>query len=241
MQIQVHSLYPFGTVDGPGVRFVIFLQGCNLRCQYCHNPDTWHPNEALNRDINELVDEVLKYKSYISNDGGVTISGGDPLFQLAALCELCKSLKKHDINVCIDTSGSLFNKDNILFEKLISYVDLFLLDIKHIKRDTHKMICGQDNTNTLAFLGFLEKHHKDIWIRYVLVPNISDNIADMKALKKYLDKYTCVKKIEVLPYHKNGIEKYQELKMEYALKDTQVPTNTSIKKAKAILQKEVSK
>ena len=234
----VHSTESFGTVDGPGIRFVFFLQGCKLRCKYCHNPDTWTLNAGKTMTIDDAVKEVLKYKHYISN-GGVTLSGGEPLLQLDFVIELCKKLKENGIHVAVDTSGATFDyTDTELAKKyreLISHVDLFLLDIKHIDSDKHKQITGVGNENTLAFAKFLSDNEKSVWIRYVLCPTLSDEESDIIKLKSFINTLNKVDKIEILPYHSLGEIKYEKLGLPYSLKGIKPPLKEQVDRAKEIL------
>lgn len=234
----VHSTESFGTVDGPGIRFVFFFQGCKLRCKYCHNPDTWAINVGQKMSVDDAVKEVLKYKNYISS-GGVTLSGGEPLLQLEFVTELCRKLKENNIHVAIDTAGATFDyKDASLVEKyreLLRYVDLFLLDVKHIESDKHKQITGVGNENTLAFARFLSDNGKPTWIRYVLCPNLSDNENDIIKLKNFINTLKSVDKIEILPYHSLGEVKYEKLGIPYLLKGLKVPVKEQVDRAKEIL------
>ena len=234
----VHSTESFGTVDGPGIRFVFFLQGCKLRCKYCHNPDTWTINAGQTMTVDDAFKEVMKYKHYISA-GGVTFSGGEPLLQIDFVMELSKKLKENGIHVAVDTSGATFDyTDALLVEKyreLLSYVDLFLLDIKHIDSDKHKQITGVGNENTLAFAKFLSDNEKSVWIRYVLCPTLSDEESDIIKLKNFINTLNKVDKIEILPYHSLGEIKYDKLGLPYSLKGIKPPLKEAVEKAKEIL------
>ena len=239
MTAKIHSFESFGTVDGPGIRFVVFFKGCPLRCQYCHNPDTWTADGAKEMTDDEIVTNVLKYRSYYGEKGGITVSGGEPLMQIDFVTELFRKLKTYGVNTCVDTSGFTFNPDDptsvAKHEKLIEYADLFLLDIKHIRSEQHKVITGQGNEHTLAFAKFLSDHGKKMWIRYVLVPSLSDNDDDIRALKEFIDTLKTVEKIEVLPYHTMGKVKYENLGIDYVLKDEEPPTKERVDNAKRIL------
>ena len=174
---KIHSFYAGGTVDGPGIRFVIFLKGCPLRCLYCHNPDTWTQDNALEYEAEDVVKEALKYKGYFKTGGGVTISGGEPLMQIDFVIEVFKLLKENDVHTALDTSGIYFDKNNpeILkkFDELNKYTDLFLLDIKHIDDNEHIKLTGKSNKNVLDFANYLSDNNKKMWIRHVLVPGIT--------------------------------------------------------------------
>ena len=234
----IHSFESFGTVDGPGIRFVVFMQGCPMRCKYCHNPDTWSVNGGKPYTPEEVAAEVLKYKSYIKN-GGVTVSGGEPLLQIDFVFELFKLLKKEGIHTALDTSGITFNvKDEKTVQKhkqLLEYTDLVLLDIKHIDADKHKEITGHTNKNTLDFARFLLDNGTPMWIRHVLVPNLTDDEKSLYKLKEFINGLKTVQKVEVLPYHTMGEVKYEKLNMAYPLKGTQPPAKERVENARKIL------
>ena len=236
---RIHSFESFGTVDGPGIRFVVFLQGCPLRCQYCHNPDTWKAG-GEEHSTEDVVQRALRYKNYFGDKGGVTVTGGEPLLQIDFVIELFTLLKAKGIHTCVDTSGITFRKDDPLcvekHEKLLKVTDLFLVDIKHIDDEACKKLTGQSNGNTLAFAKFLSDHGKKVWIRQVLVPGITDNEEDLKKTRVFIDTLKTVEKVEVLPYHTMGVVKYEKLGLEYPLKDLSAPTKESVEKAKKILR-----
>lgn len=232
----IHSYESFGTVDGPGIRFVVFMQGCPMRCLYCHNPDTQPFQNGKEVTPEEVAKNVLRYKNYFSNGGGVTVSGGEPLAQIAFLKELFTLLKKQGVHTCVDTSGAVFTpNDTARFDELLPLVDLFLLDIKEIDDATHRRLTGRTNENILAFAKYLNAHNKKMWIRYVLVPDLTDKEEDMLALRSFLDTLSNVEKVEVLPYHTMGKVKYEKLGLDYPLKDTLPPTKESVARAKEIL------
>lgn len=231
----IHSFESFGTVDGPGIRFVVFLQGCPMRCKFCHNPDTWQLNQGKQMDSKEIVKEVLKYRSYIQN-GGVTVSGGEPLVQKEFVAELFALLKKEGIHTCLDTSGIMYDETKPEeFNELLQVCDLVLLDIKHID-EKHLDLTGCSSKNCKAFAKRLAKDNIPVWIRQVLVPGITDNIEDLKLEKEFINTLSNVKKVEVLPYHQMGIVKYEKLNISYPLIDTPVPSKESIETAKKILE-----
>ncbi len=236
---RIHSFESFGTVDGPGIRFVVFLQGCPLRCQYCHNPDTWGAG-GEEYSAEEVVTRALRYKNYFGDKGGVTVTGGEPLVQIDFVIELFTLLKAKGIHTCVDTSGITFNpnseKSVEKHEKLLEVTDLFLLDIKHIDEEKCKKLTGQSNENTLAFAKFLSDRGKTIWIRQVLVPNITDDEDDLKKTRAFIDGLQTVEKVEVLPYHSMGVVKYEKLGLEYPLKDVQTPSKEKVTYAKRILR-----
>ena len=235
---RIHSFESFGTVDGPGIRFVVFLQGCPLRCKYCHNPDTWGRG-GEEYTVEDVANRVLRYKKYFGDKGGVTVSGGEPLLQIEFVIKLFENLKAKGIHTCVDTSGITFQKDNPQsvekHEKLLSVTDLFLLDIKHIDDTACKELTGQSNENTLAFAKFLSDNNKPTWIRQVLVPNITDDDEHLKRTRAFLDTLKTVEKVEVLPYHTLGVVKYEKLGLEYPLKDVEAPKKERVQNAKRIL------
>lgn len=236
---RIHSVFSGGTVDGPGIRFVVFMQGCPLRCKYCHNPDSWDKNSGEERSVQDLTQEIVKYKNYYGAKGGVTVSGGEPLLQIEFVTELLKSVKSQGINTAVDTSGFTFNKNSEqsvkLHEELDKYVDLYLLDIKHIVDSEHKNLTGVSNKNTLDYARWLSSRGKRIWIRHVLVPGYTDNDVYLHELSNFI-KTINVEKVEVLPYHTMGEVKYQKLGIEYPLKGVKPPTKERVQNAKSILK-----
>lgn len=237
----IHSFESFGTVDGPGIRFVVFLQGCPLRCLYCHNPDSWGKGGQA-YSVDELVKRILRYKNYFGEKGGATLSGGEPLMQMEFVTELLKELKKNGVHTCIDTSGITFNPDSeVSVEKhreMIKYLDLALLDIKHIDDTACRELTGHGNSHTLAFAKFLSDNGKKIWIRQVLVPGYTDDEENLKKTRAFIDTLSTVEKVEVLPYHTMGVVKYEKLGMDYPLKDTQAPSKERVAFARRILSGE---
>lgn len=235
---RIHSFESFGTVDGPGIRFVVFLQGCPLRCQYCHNPDTWGAG-GTEYTVEDVVQRALKYKNYFGDQGGVTVTGGEPLLQIGFVTELFTALKQKGVHTCVDTSGITFEPENAAsvekHKKLLEVSDLFLLDIKHIDDEACKKLTGQSNAHTLAFAKFLSDHGKPIWIRQVLVPGITDDDESLARTRAFIDTLTSVEKVEVLPYHTMGVVKYEKLGLEYPLKEVSAPTKERVMNAKRIL------
>ena len=230
----IHSIETFGTVDGPGIRFVIFMQGCPLKCLYCHNRDTWKTNTGNKTYISDLVAEIKRYLPYMkASGGGVTVSGGEPLLQSKFIINLFKELKKENIHTALDTAGSLpINKD---VEELLKYTDLVLLDIKHINDEKAKLLTGFSNKNNLDFAKYLDLHHIPVWIRQVIVPNYTDDKDDLLNLKKFISTLSNVEKIEILPYHDLGKFKWKELGFDYPLENVRTANNDDIKRAKDIL------
>ena len=237
---RIHSFESFGTVDGPGIRFVVFLQGCPLRCQYCHNPDTWGAG-GTEYSVEEVVNRVVRYRNYFGETGGVTVTGGEPLLQIDFVTELFTALKAKGINTCVDTSGITFRADNQTVvekhKKLLEVADLFLLDIKHIDDEACRKLTGQSNQNTLAFAKFLSDNGKRMWIRQVLVPGITDGEESLRQTRQFIDGLQTVEKVEVLPYHTLGLAKYEKLGIEYPLKGLEAPSKEVVLRAKEILRK----
>ena len=235
---RIHSFESFGTVDGPGIRFVIFLQGCPLRCQYCHNPDTWGEGGQL-YTAEEVVSRAIRYKNYFGDKGGVTVTGGEPLVQIDFVIELFTLLRAKGIHTCVDTSGFTFRKDVAAsvekHTQLTELTDLFLLDIKHIDDEACRRLTGQSNENTLAFARFLSEQGKKMWIRQVLVPGITDGDENLGRTRAFIDSLKTVERVEVLPYHTMGTVKYEKLGMDYPLKDLSAPTKERVLNAKRIL------
>ena len=235
---RIHSVFSGGTVDGPGIRFVVFMQGCPLRCKYCHNPDTWDFSGGEERTVLDLTQEILRYKSYYGEKGGVTVSGGEPLMQIGFVTELLKSVKSRGVNTAVDTSGVTFNaqdEESIKKHELLDeFVDLYLIDIKHIDDNSHKNLTGLSNQNTLNYIRWLSSRGKRIWIRHVLVPGYTDDSESLQKLSNFI-KTVNVEKVEVLPYHTLGEVKYQKMGIDYALKGVKPPEKESVLNAKRIL------
>ena len=230
---KVHSVETFGTVDGPGIRLVIFMQGCHLQCKYCQNRDTWDINSGTYINVDDLVSKIQNYITYISPKGGVTISGGEPLLQPYFLISLFKKLKQLNIHTAIDTSGMVEITDPI--KELLSLTDLVLLDIKHIDPIKCKDLVGFSNEKELAFARYLSDNNIPIWIRQVIVPGYTDNKEDLIKLKKFLSTLKTVEKIELLPYHNFGKYKWEALGKKYLLDNIKPATQEDIDNAKKIL------
>ena len=231
---RVHSLESLGTVDGPGIRFVVFLQGCPLRCQFCHNPDTWDVTKGKEYTVNQLMSEIIKYKSYMNfSGGGVTFTGGEPLLQAEYLLEVNKKCKELGISTALDTSGFIWND---AVKELLEYTDLVLLDIKNYDPLVYKTVTGVSLSPTLKFLDYLKEKGIRTWIRYVLVPQLTDNLDSVKKLSEHLDHYPNVEKIELLGFHKMGEYKWKELGLEYKLSDTKEPSKELLREVKAIFE-----
>lgn len=231
----IHSFETFGAVDGPGIRFVIFTQGCNLKCKYCQNRDTWNHKGGTLFTVADVINKIERYKNYIiPSGGGVTVSGGEPLLHVKFLITLFKQLKKLNISTAIDTSGVFNITDEI--KELIELTDLFLLDIKCINDEICKDLTGVSNKKELEFAKYLSENNKDMWIRQVLVPGYTDKEEDLLKLKKFLSTLKTVKKVEILPYHDMGKFKWTNLGFNYPLEGVRVATNEDVNKAKKILE-----
>lgn len=239
---KIHSLETFGTVDGPGVRFVVFFQGCPMRCQYCHNPDTWNIEDGEEMSAEEIITRFERNRSFYQT-GGITATGGEPMLQLDFLTELFTKAKEKGIHTCLDTSGIVFPENNPeaaklkQIEDLMSVTDLVMLDIKHIKDEEHQKLTGQSNRNILAFARYLDSIGKPVWIRHVVVPGITFDREELTELGKFLKTLHNVEKLEVLPYHSMGKVKYDNLGMDYILKDTPQLTKAEAKEAEEIIRK----
>ncbi len=208
---RIHSLETLGTVDGPGIRFVVFMQGCPLKCKYCHNRDTWEINSGKTYTVDELIKKILRSKSYFeASGGGVTVSGGEPLLQVEFVTELFKRLKEKNIHTALDTAGSLPINDKI--KELLKYTDLVLLDIKHIDKEKSIDLIGTSNKNNLNFAKYLSNNRIPMWIRQVLVPGYTDDKQDLLKLKEFISSLNSVKKVEILPYHNLGKFKWEKLR-----------------------------
>ncbi|MBP3950829.1 pyruvate formate-lyase-activating protein [Bacillus suaedae] len=240
MKGRIHSIETCGTVDGPGLRYIVFMQGCLLRCQYCHNPDTWKIGDGKEITVEEIIDDLKDYLPYFeSSGGGITVSGGEPLLQLEFLTELFTKCKELNIHTTIDSCGGCFQEHPEFLRKLdhlLAVTDLVLLDLKQIDSRKHHRLTGMKNEHILSFAQYLSMKEIPVWIRHVLVPGITDIDGDLTSLRQFIDQLTNVKKIEVLPYHKLGVYKWKELGITYQLEDVEPPTQERIDNAKTILQ-----
>ena len=239
---RIYSTESFGSVDGPGIRFLIFVQGCRMRCRYCHNVDTWDltgKSEEMTAD--ELLDRAVRYKSYWGKNGGITVSGGEPLLQMDFLLELMKKAKERGIHTAIDTAGQPFTREEPWFgqfRELMKYTDLLLVDIKHIDPEEHRNLTAQPCGNIQDMMRYLSEIGKPIWIRHVLVPGITDRDEYLRRTRAFIETLHNVEKIEVLPYHALGIPKWEELGIPYTLKDVESPTKERVQNAERILRGE---
>ena len=225
---KVHSYETFGTVDGPGIRFIIFLQGCHLKCKYCHNRDTWDINGGEYKTIDEIFNKIMKYKSYIkASNGGITVTGGEPLLQVKFVKELFTRLKKEGFHTCIDTSGIIAITDDV--KETLKYTDLVLLDIKHIDDEKCKELTGCSNKRELEFARYLSDNGIKMWIRQVILPGITDNEEDINKLRQFINTLKTVEKVEFLPYHSMGRFKWKNLGLDYELENLRDATMGDIK------------
>ena len=238
---RVHSLETFGSVDGPGVRFVAFLQGCAMRCRYCHNPETW----ALGGEewtASRLFERAWKYHNYWGKNlqsGGITISGGEPLLQMKFVTEVFRLAKEKGVHTSVDTAGQPFSFSEPFvseFNELLEVTDLFLLDLKEMNEQKHIALTGHTNKNILEMAKYLSDNGKDMWIRHVLVPDLTDDESGLKEMSSFIGSLKTVKRVEVLPYHTLGLFKWEKLGIEYSLKDARIPTDEEVKKAQNLLR-----
>lgn len=236
----IHSTESFGSVDGPGVRFLIFLQGCSMRCQFCHNPDTWNSasENAWIATPQQLLEQAMRYRSYWKNGGGITVSGGEPLLQIDFLMEFFRLAKEFSIHTTLDTSGAPFTMEDPFhtkFQKLMEFTDLVLLDIKHIDSQQHRLLTGHGNENILTLARYLSELEKPVWIRHVLIPGRNDEDRYLKKLDAFIKRLHNVKRLEVLPYHTFGVPKWEILGLPYPLSDTESPCADLVTHANELL------
>lgn len=236
----IHSKESFGTVDGPGIRYVLFMQGCPMRCLYCHNPDTWDRGKGEGITVADVIDEFNKNRSFYKN-GGITVTGGEPLLQADFLIELFSEAKKENIHTCIDTSGIVYNpkSDECVkkLSRLAKYTDLVMLDIKHIDPKKHKALTGADNKNILLFAKFLDEQSVPLWVRHIIIKGYTDNPEDLIALGEFIGALNNLKALDVLPYHTMGAYKYKELGIPYPLEGMKaLPVADAVKAKQYILK-----
>ena len=236
---RISSTESFGSVDGPGIRFIVFVQGCRYRCQYCHNPETWEQEGGYEATPEEIFRMAWRYRPYWKQTGGITVSGGEPLLQLEFVTELFRLAKAKGVNTAIDTAGEPFTHEEPFFsafEKLLPLTDLFLLDLKHIDPVKHIALVGASNVNTLTLAAFLSERGKRMWIRHVLVPGWTTDEADLRRLSEFIALLKTVDRVEVLPYHAMARHKYEDLHLPYRLGETPAPTAQEIARAEEILR-----
>ena len=235
---NIHSVESFGSADGPGVRYIVFLKGCAMRCKYCHNPDTWAGQGEDWQTPEEVLNKALRYKNYWKKNGGITVIGGEALLQVDFVTELFRLAKEKGVNTCLDTSGNPFTRQEPFFgkfRKLMEVTDLFMLDIKHMDPAGHRKLTGCDNANILDMARFLSDSGKAMWIRHVLVPGITDDEEQLTSLRKFIDTLKTVERVEILPYHTLGVFKWKELGIPYQLEGVEPPTEEQVKRAKELL------
>ena len=235
---NIHSVESFGSADGPGVRYIVFLKGCAMRCKYCHNPDTWAGQGEDWQTPEEVLNKALRYKNYWKKNGGITVSGGEALLQIDFVTELFRLAKEKGVNTCLDTSGNPFTRQEPFFgkfRKLMEVTDLFMLDIKHMDPAGHRKLTGCDNANILDMARFLSDSGKAMWIRHVLVPGITDDEEQLTSQRKFIDTLKTVERVEILPYHTLGVFKWKELGIPYQLEGVEPPTEEQVKRAKELL------
>ena len=232
---NIHSVESCGTVDGPGIRFVVFVQGCPMRCKYCHNPDSWSTETNQQMSVSEILEKYDGVKEFVKS-GGLTVTGGEPLMQIDFVTELFKAAKAKNIHTALDTSGILFNKGNTAkIDELLKYTDLVLLDIKHINNEEHIKLTGLPNTNILEFAQYLSQKKLPMWVRHVVVPEITYNEKYLRELGEFIGKLRNVKALDVLPYHDMAIPKYENLGINYPLKDVKPLTKEEALKARGFI------
>ena len=226
---RVHSVQTFGTVDGPGIRYVVFLQGCRLKCKYCHNRDLWHDgNDSQLMTVDEIIEDVLKYKSYYdSSGGGVTVTGGEPLLQTPFVTELLRRCQEEGLHTAVDTAAAVIKCDKA-FDDLLEVTDLFLLDIKHMDNKMHHELTGASNRKALKVAKYLSEKGIDTWIRHVIIPGYTFNDDSARSVAEFVSTLSTVKKVELLPFHQMGAEKWLEMEEEYELDDITALTNEDI-------------
>lgn len=242
MQGLVHSVESFGSADGPGVRYLIFLQGCPMRCRYCHNPDTWATNKGELMEASDILDKAENYRSYWGPEGGITVSGGEALAQIDFVIDLFTQAHERGINTCLDTSLAPFTRDEPFFSKfnqLLEVTDLIMADIKHIDPEVHKDLTGRSNENILDCLRYLSEVGQPVWIRQVLVAGYTDNDTYLRQTHDFIASLNNVERIEVLPYHTLGTFKWEELGLPYTLQGVEPPTQQRTAEALAILKGEI--
>ncbi len=235
---RIHSIETFGAVDGPGVRFVVFFQGCPMRCAYCHNPDTWDVNGGSEMSVDEIYERFERNKAFYKN-GGITASGGEPMYQIEFLTKLFKRFHDEGIHTCLDTSGIMFSADDLdklgKVDELLKYTDLVMLDIKQINREKHKNLTSHYNDNILSFAKYLSDNNKKIWIRFVCVPGVTDDDEDLKRYGEFLGGLKTLEALDVLPYHTMGLKKYEALEIPYRLEDIETPEKSYVLSKKNII------
>lgn len=236
---RIHSTESFGSADGPGVRYIVFLKGCNMRCRYCHNPDTWSKEGGSLQSAEDVLKQALRYRNYWGKNGGITVSGGEALLQIDFLTELFRLARAEHVHTTLDTAGNPFTREEPFygkFQELMRYTDLFMLDLKHMDAEAHRKLTGHTNENILDMARCLSEHGKSMWIRHVLVPGVTDDEEQLKQLRDFIDTLATVERVEILPYHTLGVFKWKELGIPYTLDEVKPPTSDEIERAKRILR-----
>ena len=229
---KIHSIQSLGTLDGPGIRFVVFMQGCNLRCHCCHNPDTWEVNNGKEISDEELINKAIRYKEYFKDNGGITVSGGEPLLQAKFVYEVFKKAHENNINTCLDTSGCILTDDVKL---LLTQTDRVLLDIKYCNDDLYQKYVGCKLNSVIDFLSYLDRCNIHITLRQVIIPSLNNNIENINFLKSLKNTYKCVDNIELLPFKKMCESKYDNLNIDFKFKDKNEPDEVLMKKLNDML------
>lgn len=229
---KIHSIQSLGTLDGPGIRFVVFMQGCNLRCHCCHNPDTWEVNNGKEISDEDLINKAIRYKEYFKDNGGITVSGGEPLLQAKFVYEVFKKAHENNINTCLDTSGCILNED---IKLLLSHTDKVLLDIKYCNDDLYQKYVGCKLNSVIDFLSYLDRCNINVTLRQVIIPSLNDNIENINFLKSLKNTYKCVDNIELLPFKKMCESKYDNLNIDFKFKDKNEPDEVLMKKLNDML------
>lgn len=230
---NLHSVETFGTLDGPGIRYVLFFQGCHLRCLFCQNRDTWQPAMGRKVGVDELLGDILRYKPFMdSSGGGITASGGDPILQPRFIAALFRAARAHGIHTALDTSG--LSRISPAVEELLAYTDLVLLDVKHIDPETHRKLTGRDNELVLRFAEHLDRLSRPVWIRHVIVPGFSDSEASARATAEYLSRLGNIERVELLPYHEYGKHKWEAVGEDYPLEGVDPPSKACMAELRAV-------
>ena len=241
--MKIHTFKTFGAADGPGVRFIVFLHGCTFRCAYCHNPDTWASPPAFEMSADDVLKRALRYRSYWREEGGVTVSGGEPMLQADAVAELFEKAHAAGVTTCLDTSAGPFSREPAkfaAFERLFAATDTVLLDLKLFDSAAHRKLTGADNASVLDCARYLAEKGISVWVRRVLVPGVTDGADDLKKTGEFIRSLGNVKRVDVLPYHTLGVEKWHALKIPYALEGVEPPTEESLAHARDLLSLTVS-
>lgn len=234
---KVHSYETFGAADGPGVRFIVFLSGCPLRCRYCHNPDTWARAPMIEATADEVLARALRYKSYWGEKGGITVSGGEPMLQADFVAELFEKAHEKGVNTCLDTSAACFDENDPKIVRLFAATDTVLLDLKHIDEKKHLDLTGASNAAPIACAKYLKTIKKPTWIRHVLVPGVTDDLGDLAALAEFVKTLDNVVRVDILPYHTFGVEKWRALELPYSLEGVEPPSAESLDAARELFLK----